>query len=856
MITVFTGKVSQHKVHSLNESNQLHTQVSASAKTGTLAQYNINSPEELSQLFQQLTPYQSIISGVFPYDKFTTDNRRVKENAQVNNPWYKMDGDYNINCEALSIDILAQGDPQFKNVRYLELNSSSNIILPDGTPHNQHKKGIWIQFNSTDNAEIKIYINILFKRLTLLGYSKYIPSTSDKSYAIYLRSVIDTAVFSPERISFEAKPECKEGVKHNSLYNAKEGEFLNPTLIKPLTSMEEAQYLQIVQKLTKDIAPQVQKKKAFVKANYPKYYERQKEHSQGGYLTTNLVDNDNNEIPNPALDGILLDIHKSLRDPIDPDYGKDKAKIFINDDGSMYLHSLAHGSHSYRLLFEAKQVLDSEIFNTWQEKSKITKSDKREVRQLLEGIAPRMLYTILDIELLAEELPLSKPVIKNLLEDKAVSREYEEAKQQTKKIEGLYKMLESGHAPMLSLDPETGINSLSSSGFVRVLDNPLAVKILTETADRVNGFGMYYNTPYKKLNLWGGFTVEPSSRQISKEDIAPFLYLIALITDHEYHKKNPSKDFSLTEYPRTENQDTKYLLDWFADLIQDPLRSNDLRTSIHITGINRTGESVLSFLIASFFAPYNRKTIDSGEQLFTRFNSFLSHTVFVQSEEVRFNGTYYEQFKSLTASPYLDVEMKGVDGTTQVPNCVRIFQTSNNMASREDIADTRTTVFNILPKHIQDKKWFEKIHKWWDKGGKELTFTYLSKRKFNTQDITSSLQNKSTIESKISNLDEANRYGMSLLKDKDKLPLGLASKVFSDFELKYQSKYYVASNKLTKELKKMFTAYDGEEAFYKHNNNYFIDPELGRQVIAGRLGCEWFELETVLIKNDIFEGEE
>jgi hypothetical protein len=851
MITVFTAKVKQHKVHSLYESS-----TKASAKTGTLEQHDINTAKELSELFQGLTPYQSIISGVFPYDNLTQNNRRVKENATIENPWYKMDGDYNINCKHLSINILAQADAQFRTARYLELNSSSNIILPDGVEQNPHKKGIWVQFRSTNQDDITAYISILFKRLTLLGYSKYIQSNSDKSYAVYLRSVIDTAVFSPERISFEAKPECKDGITHNSLYNHKEGDLLDPTLIKPLTSMEEAQYIAIVQKLKDDISEIVQKKKEYIKANYPKHYKRQEELNKGGYLTTALIDNDNNEIANPALDGVLPDVHNSLRDPLDPDYGKDKAKVFLNDDGSMYLHSFAHGSHKYRLLFEAKRILDEGIFSKWQTKERITKADKSAVRKLLENLAPKMLYTRLDIELLAEELPLAKPVIARLLEDKAISKEYEEAKQQVKKLDGGYKMLCTGSAPMISLDADVGIRSLSASGFARVLDNPLAVEILTETAERVNGFGMYYDTPYKKLNLWGGFTVEPHTYQITKEDIAPFLYLVSLITNHEYHKKNPDKEFSLKSYPTTENQDTKYLLDWFADLIQNPLRSTDLRTAIHITGINRTGKSKLSFLIGSFFAPYNRKTVENPEQIFTRFNSFISHTVFIQAEEVRFNGTYYEQFKSLTASPYQDVEIKGVDGTTQVPNCVRIFQTSNNMASREDIADTRTTVFNILPKHRQDKNWFGALENWWNNGGKELTFTYLQQREFTTADITSSLQNKSTIEGKISALDEASRYGLSLLEAEQLLELGSATHVFNTFiQEQRDSKYYSASNKLTKELRKMFTAYDGEEAFYKNNNNWFINPELGRKIITDRLGCEWATLEPLLRVNDIFKGE-
>lgn len=858
MTTVFTAKVKQHKVHSLDESNQLQTEALANAKTGSLEQHDINTAKELLELFQSLTSKQSIISGTFHYDELTQNNRRVKENAQTNNPWYKMDGDYNINCDALGIDILAQADLQFKTARYLEVNSSSNLILPDGASHNSHKKGIWIQFNSTDNEEIQVYISTLFKRLTLLGYSKYIMSSSDRSYATYLRSVIDTAVFSPERISFEAKPECKDGITHNSLYNPREGKLIDPTFIKPLTSMEEAQYIQIVKKLRDDIAPELDKKKAYIKINYPQHYKRQEELNQGGYLTANLISNDNEEIPNPALNGMLdSKYHNSLRDPIDPDYGKDKARIYLNDDGSMYLHSFAHGSHNYRLLFEAKQILDSDMFSQWQTKERTTKSDKSAVRKLLENLAPRMLYTQLDIELLAEELPLAKPVIKSLLEDKAVSKEHEEAKQLTKELNGTYKMLESGNAPMISLDPETGINSLSASGFARVLDNSLAVEILTETAERVNGFGMYYDTPYKKLNLWGGFTVEPHTYQVTKEDIAPFLYLVALVTDHEYHKKNPDKEFSLTEYPNTESQETKYLLDWFADLIQNPLRSEDLRTAIHVTGINRTGKSKLSFLIGSFFAPYNRKTLDSAEQLFTRFNSFLSHTVFVQSEEVRFNGTYYEQFKSLTASPYLDVEIKGVDGTTQVPNCVRIFQTSNNMASREDIADTRTTVFNILSKHRQDKNWFAALEDWWSNGGKELTFSYLLQREFTTADITSSLQNKTTIEGKISALDEAGKYGLSLLQAEQLLDLGAATHVFNAFIQEYgESKYYSAPNRLTKELRKLFTAYDGEEAFYKYNNNWMIDPQLAKEVITDRLGCEWDTLEPILRVNDIFKGEE
>ena len=877
MITVFTSSNSElRKTHSLSDEGKLVTIPSANASSGKLEIHDINTASKLEKLFKSLTPHQAIISGLFPYSTLTKENRRTKDKASIKNPWYKFDGDYNINCERLTIKILQQIDPQLANCRYLDLNSSSNIII-DSQNINAHKVGIWMQFKAESSEEITLYIENFFKRLIIAGYGEYILTKSERSYATYLRTVIDKTVFSPERISFEAAPLCNDGIEHNTRYLAHEGELIDPKKLKPLNAMDEALYLTKLKEIEEAMKPEVEAKKHLVKSKFPEDYQRQETIQTGNYITGSLISNDFKDIPNPAFSG--SDDHVAfkspMRDPLDPEYGVSKAKAWKNEDGSMYLHSFAHGSTTHRLLFPVIEALDKGLFDKWTSLTKVTRKQKGEVRQKLVELAPRMLWSTIDLRILSEELPLSLAVIESILRKYSVNLELIEAMKVAKSMEGTFKMLETGSAPMISLDPDTGIRSLSGTGFARVLDDPVLTGYLTSTAERVNGFGMYYKTPYKKLNLWGGFTVNKiADKIITDMDIAPFIYLVRLSTDEEYHKHiNPSKEWKHTQWelsiPRNfdlstfefknakipYNVGTNYLLDWFADLIQNPLRNEDLRTSIHIKGINRTGKSVLSFLIASFFSPYNRKEVHNWEQVFTRFNSFISHTVFIQAEEATFAHGLYNEFKSLTSSPYTDVELKGIDGTIQVPSCTRIFQTSNNDARREDLADTRTTVFTISAKHREDKIWFGKLMNWWNKeGGKEKVFTYLAQRKFNVNTITSSLQNRDTIEGKIMNLDSAQRYGLSMLNVDGIEEMGSATNLFNAFEIQYPNeKFYTAPNGLTRALRGLFKAVNGEEGFYKHNNKWHIDRELCKEVITGRLGCSWTELEPVLIYNDIIE---
>ena len=855
MITIFSAKVPQCKTHCISN-GKVETEPSANAKTGTLQTHDINTSTELAQLFKGLTSTQSVISGVFPYSTLNSKNTRTKDNASTNNPWYKLDGDYIINGSELSLPLLATIDPQLNNIRHLTVNSSSNIILDNGTPHNSHKKGIWVQFQSQDHNDIKQYMNIIFTRLIINGYGEFIHSTSDKSWSVYLRTIIDTAVFSPERISFEARPSCHDGITHNTSHQPIEGNIIDPTLLAPLTSFEIMQFNNIKKELRLEVQGEVEKKKEYVKRTYPQHYERLEELLNGGYLTQPLIGNDGKDIPNPALIGNGFDFEQDLRDPLDPDYGESKAKAYYNSEtGTMYLHSFAHGSAKYRLLFEADKLTSHPLMEKLLVKDKYSAKDKIAVRKLLEQLAPRMLYDSYSLAVVADELPLSKTLTVSLLKKHGVNKDHEEAMSKAKDMFGQYKMLGTGNAPMLFLDPKDGISSLSATGFSRYLNDPLLDMILTDTAERISGMGMYENDVAGKLNLWQGFNCDILNKVVTEEDIKPFIYLITLMTDHEFHKIHRSKKFDEVCIPSILNGETKYILDWCADLVQNPLRNEDLRTALQIVGINRIGKSQFSTFLASFFHPYNRLIVDDWNKVFTRFNSFMAHTVFLQVEEAAWITGFYQMFKNLTSAPYTNVELKGVNGTFEAPNSLRQVITTNREPKHEAVADVRTTTFKMLPKHQHDKKFYTSLIDWWEQGGKQKVFTFFSQRKFNIHNITSALQNDETVRGKLLTLPLSQKFGLLLIDSK---PTSWSAVELHDQFIhlygEYGLKFYSSPNKLNAEIKEMFTSITGDEGFYKHNNKWHIDSKICKDVFPSRMGTDWKSIKPVLESLDLLEN--
>jgi len=185
------------------------------------------------------------------------------------------------------------------------------------------------------------------------------------------RCLFDTAVFSPERLDFAAGAVCQDGISQ--------------TLPKP--SYEDGGYVDLDE--VGPVIPQerwetkVESAKSKIKASITKarnsYVKIQSEKLAGASKITlgrarkivqrrlqlqlmpdDIIFTDDNEAikvgelltnPEPYKNSII-------RDPLEPEYGRSKAKIFTDDDGGVTINSFAHGGRVYTVCFDKEHYID------------------------------------------------------------------------------------------------------------------------------------------------------------------------------------------------------------------------------------------------------------------------------------------------------------------------------------------------------------------------------------------------------------------------------------------------------------------------------------------------------------------
>ena len=105
----------------------------------------------------------------------------------------------------------------------------------------------------------------------------------------------------------------------------------------------------------------------------------------------------------------------------------------------------------------------------------------------------------------------------------------------------------------------------------------------------------------------------------------------------------------------------------------------------------------------------------------------------------------------MTSNPWMEAEAKGIDSVA-VPNRLHLIITSNQPFFYMDSNDRRFTTFKVPSTYRGDKEYFGNLHTWWAKGGRELVFTFLQKRKYEVTTITESYRGRDTIQAAIDGL--------------------------------------------------------------------------------------------------------
>lgn len=231
--------------------------------------------EQLPEYLANLEPYEAIATGwvqnadleheILPKEKFLALGcdfpstkmpqghyaTRTKDSFGQQGPSLVMfDYDYDenapihINSPEEFISVLAKIIPHFDEVSYVRTYSTSSAIYVTETGEClRPAEGFHIYMAIADGRDLESFGERLNKRLWLMGYGHIKLS---KSLSMLKRTLVDVAVFSPERLIFEAGAVLEEGLEQRlpkPEFVQKALKTLDTKALKPLSVIEEQQVL-------------------------------------------------------------------------------------------------------------------------------------------------------------------------------------------------------------------------------------------------------------------------------------------------------------------------------------------------------------------------------------------------------------------------------------------------------------------------------------------------------------------------------------------------------------------------------------------------------------------------------------
>ena len=372
---------------------------SAHLTQGIFTTQEVDSLLEFDKALDKLKPKQAIVLGLSEYEDgyIATQNNlssmkskhseyevitRSKEYFEFDNEAIILfdidadDGD-NVDCHSYEDikNIMNQLDPQFEDAEILIRHSSSSHIY-------KWEKGSKVLTNGAGSYHIYIrmvnvdslssYIKSLEQRAWMLGYG-YIKVS--KAGSLLERQVFDSAVFSPERLVFEAAVVCEdpyEQEKPQSFYQ--EGGVVDCNIELDINVEEVTAQIQMAKDKVSDVAQEIKSK--FIDSYATKFitdgYSKKEATEKANQIASSKKLFSINEITLANQTTITVkDIFlnpdeynsKSCHDPIEGEKGI-KAIIYSNNGIKPIIHSFVHGGTNYELIVDEKiiqEIIDEYI---------------------------------------------------------------------------------------------------------------------------------------------------------------------------------------------------------------------------------------------------------------------------------------------------------------------------------------------------------------------------------------------------------------------------------------------------------------------------------------------------------------
>lgn len=249
------------------------------------------------------------------------------------------------------------------------------------------------------------------------------------------------------------------------------------------------------------------------------------------------------------------------------------------------------------------------------------------------------------------------------------------------------------------------------------------------------------NKETNQYNLWKGLALQPAKGSWD------------LFRDHIY-----------TIIANSDEIISEWLLAWIARIIQKP-GGDRPGTSIVLRGKQGTGKGIFVNTIGEFFGDHFLQ-VANPIQVTGRFNSHLKAKLLVFVDEGFWAGDRKAEgvIKNIITEPYITIESKGFD-IIRVRNYINLILASNSdWVVPAGLEERRFFVLDIAESRQQDKKYFNKIVKQMNSGGKEAMLYDLLKMDISKIDLRTFDQTQGLFEQKLFSMSIAQKYWFESLK--------------------------------------------------------------------------------------------
>lgn len=213
----------------------------------------------------------------------------------------------------------------------------------------------------------------------------------------------------------------------------------------------------------------------------------------------------------------------------------------------------------------------------------------------------------------------------------------------------------------------------------------------------------------------------------------------------------------------------RYLLGWMARAIQHP--DSPGYAAVVMRGRQGTGKSFFAKCFGSLWGRHFMQVADPGH-LIGRFNAHLRDCVVLFGDEAFYaNDRRHESIlKMLVTEETLVVEAKGVDAEV-ARNCIHLIMASNeSWVVPANVGDRRFFVLDVGDGHMRDDRYFARIAKELDAGGREALLHLLMTYDLSGFDVRDIPKTKALQEQKAHSLPPEQEWWLSKLMEGRILP--------------------------------------------------------------------------------------